>query len=191
MKTVSINLYSFDELSEQAKQKAIESLYDINVSHEWWEFTYEDAENTGLKITSFDLDRNRHAKGEFITSAPEVAEKIMQEHGKGCETYKTAANFLKDLNELTGKFENIEECPEDEIEELEEEFLKSLLEDYSIILQKESEYLQSEEAIIETIEANEYFFYEDGKLANCTTYTGGHEKTGTTELHFHGKSISI
>ncbi len=41
-------------------------------------------------------------------------------------------------------------------------FLNSLIEDYSIILQKESEYLMSNEAIIETIEANEYEFKANG-----------------------------
>ena len=53
---------------------------------------------------------------------------------------------------------------EGEIEESEQEFLSDLLEDYSIILQRESEYLQSRESIIETIEANEYDFTEDGKI---------------------------
>jgi hypothetical protein len=38
------------------------------------------------------------------------------------------------------------------------------LEDYSIILQKECDYLSSEESIIETIEANDYEFDIDGNL---------------------------
>jgi len=49
----------------------------------------------------------------------------------------------------------------------------------------DSEYdhvLNNDEPIIESIEANEYLFYSDGKLANCTTYCGTHEKTGITEL---------
>ena len=94
MKTIEINLYEFSELSDKAKQKAISKLSDINVSHDWWNFTYDDAENIGLKITSFNLDRNRHAKGKFIISGCEVAEKIMSEHGENCETFKTAAQFL-------------------------------------------------------------------------------------------------
>lgn len=168
MKTKTINIYSFNELSEEAKQKAIEKFCDINVNYNWWEFTYEDAKNIGLKINSFDLERNRHAKGEFIWSACEVAANILKEHGETCETYKTAENFLKEwqpifdeyMNEESENYESWES--EDKLQELESEFLESLLEDYSIMLQNELEYLTSEKAIIETIELNEYEFTEDG-----------------------------
>lgn len=167
MRTIETTLYNFSELSEEAKKKAIEKLSDINVSYDWWEFIYEDAENIGLKITSFDLDRNRHAKGEFITSAPECAESILNEHGDTCETYSTAQTLLNRLSEVEAKWEGRERTNEEdnELDELEDEFLKSLLEDYSIMLEKECEYLQSEKAIIETIEANDYEFDEDGNLA--------------------------
>lgn len=170
MKTKTINIYSFNELSEEAKQKAIEKFYDINVSHDWWELTYEDAKNIGLKINSFDLERNRHAKGEFIYSASEVAANILKEHGENCETYKTAENFLKEwqpifydyMNEESENYESSES--EEQLLELESNFLESLLEDYSIMLQNECEYLTSEEAIIEAIEGNEYEFTEDGTI---------------------------
>ena len=58
MKTLTINLYQFSELSDEAKEKAISNLSDINVDFDWWTNTYEDAARIGLKITSFDLDRN-------------------------------------------------------------------------------------------------------------------------------------
>ncbi|MGD0340536.1 MAG: hypothetical protein ABSA76_02345, partial [Bacteroidales bacterium] len=163
--TTTRTLYSYSELSEEAKQKAIENLWDINIDYDWFDFTEEDARQIGLNIKEFDIDRASFVKGEFINSAPEVAEAIMQNHGKDCETYKTAKTFLDDLNALTGQYPNIEDAPEDEMEELEDEFLKSICEDYRIILTKEYEYLTSEEAIIETIKANEYEFTEDGKLA--------------------------
>lgn len=168
MKTKTINIYSFSELSEEAKQKAIEKFYDINVNYDWWEPTYEDAKNIGLKINSFDLERNRHAKGEFIWSACEVAANILKEHGETCETYKTAENFLKEWQPIFDEYMNEESEnylsweSEDKLQELESEFLESLLEDYSIMLQNELEYLTSEKAIIETIELNEYEFTEDG-----------------------------
>lgn len=170
MKTITINTYSFDELSEDAKQKAIERLLDINVSYNWWQSTYEDAENIGLKITGFDLDRNRHASGEFTLSANEVACNILNQHGETCKTYKTAEKFMEDWQPIFTDYmnkdsENYESNDsEDQLIDLESEFLNSLLEDYSIILQNESEYLMSEEAIIETIQANEYCFTENGKL---------------------------
>lgn len=56
----------------------------------------------------------------------------------------------------------------------------------------ESEYVEhSDIDTIESIEANEYLFYFDGSLAHITQYTGGHEKTGTTEFHFHGTTQII
>jgi hypothetical protein len=167
-------LYQFAELSEDAKQKAIEKLSDINVDYDWWSSTYEDAERIGLKLTGFDLDRNRHCKGLFIDSALECSNKITKDHGETCETYKTASQFITDYDKLVEKYsdgvhkdkvtwEN-ETDFDNEADDLENDFLNSILEDYAIILQNECDYLQSEEAIIETIEANEYWFDEKGNL---------------------------
>lgn len=47
---------------------------------------------------------------------------------------------------------------------------------------KQFEYLQDDEPVIESILANEYLFYSDGSLARCVSYCGKHEKAGTTEL---------
>lgn len=171
MRTIEVKIFKFNELNEKAKQNAIRNLSDINIDHNWWEFTYEDAENIGLKIMSFDLDRNRHAKGEFILNAPEVAQNILSNHGKECETYKTAESFLEVwqpifnayMDEESEKYESSES--EDEMQELEDDFFNSLLEDYSIILQNACDYLQSDESIIDTIEANDYEFTEDGEMA--------------------------
>jgi len=170
--TITRTLYSFDELSEDAKEAAINNCRDYNANYDWWEFTFEDAANAGLKITSFDLDRSRHAEGEWITSARECAQSILDEHGETCETYKTSEAFLAERDGLVdawpkdedGEFEN-EGDLDDELDDIESEFLKSIVEDYSIMLQKEYEYLYSDEAIQETIEANEYEFTEDGEQA--------------------------
>lgn len=164
------DVYSFDELSEDAKQKAIKKLIDVNVNFDWWEFVYADAETIGLKITSFDLDRNRHADGHFLLSANEVAQNIFNEHGETCETYRTAYSFMQRWQPIFSDYmdetsENYEsKKSEDDLIELEDNFLQDLLEDYSIILQNEYEYQMSNEAIIETIQANDYNFLEDGSL---------------------------
>jgi hypothetical protein len=163
MKTIEIKLYKFSELSEEAKERVLIDHYDINLFPEWWDSVYDDAAQIGLRITGFDLDY-KSITGEFIESAPETAEAILTNHGQMCETYKTAKTFLNDLDALTGKYPNIEDCPEDEIESLEDDFLHSILGDYRIILKNEYDYLTGKEAIIETIEANEYDFTEDGKI---------------------------
>ena len=169
MKEVIVKIYEFEELSKKAQDKAIDLLYDVNVDYDWWESTYEDAANVGLKITGFNLYRNS-AEGEFTLSANEVAANILKEHGETCETFKTAENFMKEwqpvfdayMDENDERYESTE--AEVDLSNLEDEFLKSLLEDYIIILSKEYDYLCSREAIIEAIEANEYLFTEDGKI---------------------------
>ncbi len=159
MRTIRTKVYQFSELSEQAKETAIKNSYDLNVDYGWWESVYEDAENIGLKITGFDIDRGSYCKGDFITSAGEVVEDILSTHGESCETYKTALKYKNCFQNTSDEVDNIEELENDE-----DEFLKELLEDYRIILQKEYEYQTSEEAIIGTIEANEYEFTQDGKM---------------------------
>ncbi len=164
MRTIRTKVYQFSELkTEQAKRKAIEVCNDYNVSYDWWESVYEDAANIGLKITGFDIDRASYCNGDFTLSAHEVAANIIRDHGEQCETNKTAQSFLDTVNEIQGKYEEMEgEDYENEMIEAEDEFLKSLLEDYRIMLSKEYDYLTSEDAIIETIEANEYEFKADG-----------------------------
>jgi hypothetical protein len=168
MRTIRTKVYQFSELTQTAKDKAVQQFDSINVDYDWWQSTYEDAANIGLKITSFDLDRNRNAKGEFTLSANEVAQNIFNNHGEECETYKTAQTFMETwqpvFNEYMDENSDNYESPEHEqlLQNFEEDFLNDILEDYSIMLQKECEYLQSEAAIIETIKANEYEFKADG-----------------------------
>jgi len=162
MRTIRIKAYKFEELSEEVQTKVIDKNYDINVHDEWWDGVYEDARNIGLKITGFDTDRNRHATGEFLLSANEVAQNILNEHGDMCETYKTAENFMSVWQPVFNDYMETEEG-EDKLIDLETEFLNSLLEDYAMTLEKESEYLMSEEAIKETLIANEYEYTKDGK----------------------------
>jgi hypothetical protein len=172
--TTTTKIYTFAELSDEAKEKAVNNLRSVNLDHYWWDGVYDDAKCIGLRLTSFDLDRNRHAKGEFIGDAHECAVKIVAEHGEQCETRKTAQKFLSEWDSLVEKHSdgvNLSEVAEGneyefdcEADDLEKEFLRDLCEDYSILLEKEYYYLSSDEAVIESIEANGYEFTEDGDL---------------------------
>lgn len=53
------------------------------------------------------------------------------------------------------------------------------------------DYVHTEQDIIDSIEANEYYFYFNGEMANCVTYTGKHEKTGITELTFKNQTFVL
>ncbi len=149
-------VYSFDELSDDTKQAVLEKLYDINIDYKWWDSIYEDAKNVGIEITEFEIERSSFCHGN-IDDAIETANKILLEHGKDCETYKTADAFLCDMSHL----DDDDDIAQDETEA---EFGRSILEDYRIILQKEFEYLTSEEAIVETIEINEFEFTAAGQI---------------------------
>lgn len=173
MKILVIKVYSFDELSEKAQGKALEKLHDLNTSLDWWIFTYDDAESIGLKLSEFNLYPS-YAKGKFLVSGKVLANEIKENHGSICETRKTAENFLVKLQELELYHELKHTDPEydfkdtrefsEALEDLEKEFLLSLCGDYAIMLQKEFEYLSSRESIIETIQANNYQFLENGDL---------------------------
>lgn len=174
MRKIETFAYTFNELSAAGKEEAINNLRDINVDYDWWVDIYEDAKIAGLKITSFGLDRDRNAKGEFTESAEECARLIMYCQGEDRGTFKTALNFLAERSELVKKYsdgintdivaEGNENDFDDECDDLEDDFLKSILKDYAIILQERSEYLQTDKLVIETIEVDGYEFTEEGKL---------------------------
>lgn len=174
MRTIETTVYKFNELSEQGKERAIENLCDINVNYQdWFDSCYDDAKRIGLKITEFDTYRGT-IKGQLNQYAYDTAIAIINEHGEQCDTHKLAKQFEKDWIALVAKFsdgiktDTVMPEKDDEFDleakELENEFEKDLLQDYLVMLRNEYEYMTSKEAIIETIEANEYEFTEDGKL---------------------------
>lgn len=177
--TRTITLYSFDELSEEAQEKAIERLWDLNVSHDWWGSTYKDAERAGLEIEEFDCDRS-NIRGKLKESLLDCCKLIRKEHGRECDTYKTAkkwhktymAGFIDWLSKLEGweaegtRLELLDEFESsDEAEEITDDFRRALLGDYLSILRNEYDYLTSREQVVTAIEINEYLFTEDGVLS--------------------------
>lgn len=150
------SVYSFDELSDDAKQVAIEQFYSINIERDWWNIMFEDAANIGIRITEFDISRGSYCHGE-IDNPEHTARLILKGHGKECETYKTAKAYLDSIPRN-------ENATGDDYKDIDNEFRLSILEDYRIMLQKDYEYQTSAEAITETIECNEYEFTVDGKL---------------------------
>lgn len=156
-------VYRFEELSEKAQKKAWEELYDINVNYEWWGFVYEDAKNIGVKIEEFDLGQGSDCRGRFTVDELDVAEAILKDHGKVCETYQDAYEFVWDAaiaeDQRMDDFDLAYDCPE-----LLEDFRRTIFEDYRIMLRKVYDYLTSDEAIKETIDANDYEFTEDGRI---------------------------
>lgn len=162
MKTLikEINIYKFDELSDEAKEHAIEKLYDLNLYYDWWDYITDDAKDIGLTLIEFDIDRG-YIDLEFHEEPKEVAYLIIKNHGKQCETYKDAVNYLVERHSIKKK---IVKPIDYTYEENRDDFLKELSGSYLNLLRSQYEYLTSEEAIIETIESMDYDFTEDGEL---------------------------
>jgi hypothetical protein len=166
MKTVRVKVYEYSELNEKAQQEArywlLESGLDGQIQ---WEDTQEDANVIGLKLEG---THRGYMLGKFSISAQECAKLILENHGQTCETWKDAFSFLWDIAIVWEKDFDVEADEltyddETKIEDLESEFLKIILEDYRIISEKNQEYVESEEYIKETMEANGYTFTKDGK----------------------------
>lgn len=144
-KDIITTVYNYAELDEEAKEHA-QSWYLANsdVGYDAFCNAKNDAENIGLDIIY--LDESRTNEGRFVVSAEDCAVSIIAAHGKDCATYKIAKEYLESRNE----------------EKKDSLFLRELLEAYRIMRNADIDYLQSEEAIAESMESNEYTFTEDG-----------------------------
>lgn len=174
--TTEHTVYTFDELSDAAKDKALDNLRYINVEHDWWESTYEDAYQIGLTIDGFDIDHHE-IDGRLDDDLPTVCQSIVDEHGPGTETHQLAVDYLKQWETLVAKYSdgiNLDQVADDadkqddfdaEADELTKQFEYQLLQEYLSMLAQECEYLMSDEVITELIKANEYEFTKDGELA--------------------------
>ncbi len=169
--TTTRTLYKFSELSEESQDKAIEKLWDLNVDCGWRESIYDDAERAGFKITEFDIDCGNMIRGKLTVSVLDSIKAIMADHGEQCETYKTALSF-KARAELIEAQDNIDDDDEAldpnndlTMDDIADEYTRAMLKEYLSMLKQEYEYQTSREQIIESIEANDYEFDENGNLA--------------------------
>jgi hypothetical protein len=181
------DVYKFEELPEEGKENAIQNLYDINVDYDGWyedDYLLEPKDYTGTdgkpmfswKQIYFDLDRNNYVQfidlvvndensfRELLNITPEVWEELNYGFENGNYRWNTPNTKL--ILEYVGEGEFTPEGWKqiDEIIENAQDIFADLVGNALNNLNKNYEYLTSEEAIIETIKANEYEFTADGKL---------------------------
>ena len=163
MKTVCIDAYTFDELSESAQRKAVVWFLSDYPDHGWWECVYEDARNVDIKITHFDCGRSWDI-GVYVPDVDSTIELILKNHGESCDTYKTAAEYAESLKRASLEWSDTDEPfdESDEYEEITNDFIQQIGQCYLIMLRDELEYMTSEEHAREMIEENEYLFTENG-----------------------------
>lgn len=171
METRKYKVYRYHELTGTQKEKALERYSDINIDCEWWDYTEDELKGLGFELVGFDLGRGSHCTLKAKDDYPRIADKIIKEHGESTKTRIDAENFLKERDFVVDNWikdddgELVDEWELDgKIDVVESEFHKTIEEDYLFILKRSYEFLTSDEAIEETIEANDYWFTEDGKI---------------------------
>ena len=181
MREMNVTVYSFAELSEAAQERALNAFRPVNVESNWWEDSYDTIRTAG-KLIGLDIDRiyfdtdlycvfnahYRYVRGaakaiqaEFphATDLHDVARKLQDLQKRHFYSLSCNVSSQRDTNQYSCfRFGEDYEC----------EDLGDIIDDFAhwarILLRDEYEYLTSDEAVKETIEANEYEFTEGGKL---------------------------
>ena len=147
MKTIELKAYEFSELNEKAKDKVLQEYCSLNVDDDWWwEFCYEDFNTLGLKVNSFDIYRQT-IDIEFKNDIKEFCNNIVNSWND--------TDMLNICNDYLANGNNTNK-------ENESYYKKLIAEEVLTSLTNEYDYLISEEAVIERIEANEYYFNKEG-----------------------------
>ena len=189
--TKTYTVYSYDELSDEAKEKARLELYDINVDFDWWEYdghtgfsmdeikkfhlnAYKSESDDLLKFKKmyFDIDRGGHV--QFIDcsfSNNELARKFLGITPRLWEkidiSFNNSGRNTNTYLEIEWNDWDSEQTEHDEIliERAKERF-DNKMEEALKNLRDQYDYLMSKEAIEDTIKANEYTFDENGYRKN-------------------------
>ena len=174
MRAIEVKLYEFEELSAEARENAIEKNRLMNVEHDWWDWFYEGMAEIGIKINSFDVYYGNI--GITIEDSEQTAIEAIENYPKENEIFKISKEFIADRdalikrlgegNDTAGysvKEEFIDEYDE-EIERLEEQYRREIAKEIITWLREDFEYLQTDEAVAETLIANDYEFTEEGQI---------------------------
>jgi len=143
---------------------------------DWYCDVYSDAEEIGFKIEEFDLYR-KYIKVRLNTSVLDSIEKAMEYFSNDSKPFTIAKSYydeimkLKDSEEVK---EYLEENPDDDPYDaiynmsLDDKFYDEYVNDmkwvFLELLEDEFNYLTSDEFIIDMFEANDYDFFETGKV---------------------------
>ena len=181
MREMNVTVYSFAELSDDAKERALNAFRCSNVEFNWYEDTFDTIRTAG-KLLGLDIDRiNFDADLYCIFDAH--YRYVRGASAAVCKDFSWADDLHKIASELQalqkrhfyslsctvtkGRSMNRYRCFRFG-EDYECEELGDIIDDFAhwarILLREEYEYLTSDEAVKEMIEANEYEFDEGGKL---------------------------
>ena len=183
VREVTFKVYQFDELSEEVKEKVLDDNRYVAVDYfDWYCDVYSDAEEIGFKIEEFDLYR-KYIKVRLNTSVLSSVEWAMNYFGKDTKGYKIAKSYYDEIMKLADSDEvkeYLEENPDDDAYDaiynlsLDDLFYDDYVYDmrkvFLKMLEDEFNYLTSDEFIIDMFEANDYEFFETGKVFNAMEF---------------------
>jgi len=189
--SVTYNVYKFNELSEKVQEKVLQNLWDINAYDDWYEFTVEDYKE---KLEAIGFEDPKIYFSGFCSQGDGACfdayinlEKIVQHLGDkrfnklihliqegyisacigktsyACHYSHQKTRYIDFTLDFSEKYKRLWKLCYTFMEYVEELRL-DLSHDIYRSLEKEYYYLTSKEAIIETIEANDYDFLENGKI---------------------------
>lgn len=178
--TWNFKVYKFEELSDEAKERALEdNRYVLVEDYAWYDFIYDEADMIGIEIKEFDLDR-RYIKIRLNTSVLNSVESAMQWFGESTEEYKLVKSYYDAIMKLADSDEvkeYLEENPDDDAydaiynmsldDRFYDEYINDMKRVFLRMLENEFNYLTSDEAIIEHFNINDYEFFENGKIFNA------------------------
>lgn len=194
MKTISVNLYEFDELAPDVQKKVLEKERSINVDHDWSEFLQEEftrkleesgyrapqisfsgfwSQGDGASFTCKSIDLEK-----FITQGkweslqvllPLVKDDLITASIEG-NSYHNHYSHSKTIYGNVDLDSSIEDLKIQDLCNTLERYIdqdaKSLSEDFYKELESAYDDLVSDAQVIDTIKANEYTFEADGTMNN-------------------------
>lgn len=184
MKTINLNVYQFNELNEEAKQKAIENIRNSYYEHnDFLEWAIDDCallEPSHEELTTLlgdkynfpllknnrkvylSLDRDRHID---ISNAMEVTnkEQFLTWLGLNSELIDKAEYDIEPDSIEIYSYENLTYSEVESIDNARKKF-KEHCQTVLNRIEADYEYRFTDEAVIEDIEANEWDFLIDGSL---------------------------
>jgi len=199
--------FQYDELSEKAKEKALEDNYEINIDEGWWEDDTipESYQEVGISYKDFYFDLGRSQI--FYLDKPVIDDPV--KFGKAAGLTAKDLRYLKDESVIPSigtkrygggdavNYVNVEEITAtprpilDSIENKLNEFLKKKNKETYNSLQKRYDSLTTREAIEDSLRELEYEFNADGtrftmgraKSVQSLKHGGIVQRTGYAKLH--------
>lgn len=190
MRIKEITVYGFSELVEDVQKNVVAHFRDINIDYEWWDCLYDDW-NTKLEAYGFSAPKiyfsGFYSQGDGACfdagiGLDQAFSKYQEEHPVKHERavraflyecsarivttnhryYHWNTRYIEYDSSCGGKHLNaILDSLIDWLEEKRKEFCRAIYRE----LEQEYDYLTSDEAVKESIEANDYEFTAIGKIA--------------------------